>query len=109
MLPERPNRSNRATAVLTQLVPATGGPDSQLCSRNVPGLAGETSAGNILMRSGFHTSRKPSEPSHYKPTGSKTPTHNADAGVNARTTYRVNSTRQYSPTVLNPTCKSNSM
>lgn len=60
MLPEGAAGSHPTTAVLTQLVPATGGPDSQLCSRNVPGLAGETSAGNILMRSGFHASRKPS-------------------------------------------------
>ena len=50
------------------------------------------------MRSGFHASRKPFEPGHYKPTGSWTPTHNADAGVNARRTCRVNSTRRYSPT-----------
>lgn len=55
MLPEGPDGSHRTTAVLTQLVP-----DSQLCSRNDLGLAGETSAGNILMRSGFHASRKPS-------------------------------------------------
>lgn len=68
VLPERPDGSKPTTAVLTQLVSAIGVPNTQLCSRNVPGLAGETSAGNKLMRSGFHAGRKPSESDHYKPT-----------------------------------------
>lgn len=98
-LPERPDGSKPTTAVLTQLVPATGHPDTQFCSRNVPGLAGETSAGNKLMCSGFHTGRKPSEPATinrhmWETSGSKTPTHNTDARVDARRTCRVNSAHQ---------------
>lgn len=57
-------------------------PDTELGSRNVPGLAGETitSTGNRLVHSGFHTGRKPPEPSLSKPTCVGTG-HTAEEGV----------------------------
>lgn len=96
VLPERPDGSKPTTAVLTQLVPAIGVPNTQLCSRNVPGLAGETSAGNKLMRSGFHAGRKPSEPGHYKPTYGGDERETEPHPQRRWRTRRVNSTHQYS-------------
>lgn len=45
-------------------------PNTDLSSRNVLGLAGETitSAGNRLVQSGLHTGRKPPEPALSEPT-----------------------------------------
>ncbi|KAM7390310.1 hypothetical protein PAMA_008469 [Pampus argenteus] len=81
---EKPTGPNRATAVLTQLVQGTQTPRHRARAPGMfQGLAGETitSAGNRLGHSGFHTGRKPPEPSLSKPTcvgtgdngGSKTP------------------------------------